>query len=247
MPHASNADLKEDFIMSETVTNFLKEKGFHGVQNFEQITRRFVEVARLVMCSHELVCSDQERRWRITALELYLHSGHASGVWQDAYTHCESAQLESGTWYVHDNGARAPFYSGIDITCGSSGWYGGLLIRELDNEHRWVFQRIVRGANVNRERTNNTWSVDEKRIIQQSIHGSQIGSGLLRLVETPSRNEQLFIGPRIGLKKKAGEDACSPENVAYRTASLRIATSPTACLKTSMRALSSTEASLVGG
>lgn len=226
--------------MVETVTTFLKEKGFQGVQNLEEITSRFIEVARRIMCSHELVYGDRERPWRITALELYLHTGRASDIWQDPYTHGAPAQLESGTWYVHDSGARAPFYSGIDITCGSSDRHGGLLIRELDNEHRWVFQRIVRGANVNRERTNNTWSADEKRIIQQSIHGSQIGSGLLRLVETPSRNEQLFIGPRIGLNKKTGEDACSPENVAYRTASLGIATSPTACLKTRMRALAST-------
>jgi hypothetical protein len=233
--------------MVETVTTFLKEKGFQRVQNFEEITSRFIEVARRIMCSHELVYGDRERAWRITALELYLHTGSESDVWQDPYTHGAPAQLESGTWYVHDNGTRAPFYSGIDITCGSSDLHGGLLIRELDTQHRWVFQRIVRGANVNRERTNNTWSVDEKRIIQQSIHGSQIGSGLLRLVETPSRNEQLFIGPRIGLKKKAGEDASSPEKVAYRTASLRIATSPTECLKTSMRALASTQTSLVGG
>ncbi|MHC2519011.1 hypothetical protein [Bradyrhizobium diazoefficiens] len=218
--------------MAEVVAALLRDKGFRGVQSFEEIKSRFIEIARLIMCSHELVYGEGARSWRITALELYLHMGSASNVWSDPFTHRKSAQLDSGTWYIHDNGSRAPFYSGIDITCGSEGQHGGMLIRELDGEHRWVFQRIVRGENIKLERTNNKWSPYERDIIEE-IHRKPIGSGSLKLVQTSWQDRQLFIGQRIGLKK-VGEDACSPEKVPYRTASLRIATSQTACLKTTM-------------
>jgi hypothetical protein len=64
--------------MIDRLKMFLEGRGFQGVQNFEDITSRFIEIARLVMCSHELVYGDRERSWRITALELYLHSGQDS-------------------------------------------------------------------------------------------------------------------------------------------------------------------------
>jgi len=230
--------------MTETISKALTKEGFANVRSFEEITQRFVEIAKSLMCSHELVYGERERVWRITAAELYLNTADGSAVWRDPYTHRNPAQLDSGTWYVHDDGRRAPFYSGIDITCGSVGVYGGLLIRELCSEHRWVFQRIVRGKNVNRERKDNTWTQDEKKLIGEAIHRQPIGSGLLKLVKIPWQDQQLFIGQRIGLKKKSDADISNSERELYRTASLRIATSQTACLKTSMKPLPLSDAKL---
>lgn len=183
------------------------------------------------MCSYELVYGKNRRHWRITALELYLHT--ASDIWRDPYAHQNSAQVDSGTWYVHDDGRRAPIYSGIDITCGSNDTYASLLIRELDNEHRWVFQKILRGEHVIYERKGNTWNEEEKVLIQKSIHRQPINSGLLKLVPAAKRELPLYIGPRIGLKKKTN-DPCNPEGIKFKDANLRIATSQTEVLKTSM-------------
>jgi hypothetical protein len=115
--------------MTGQITTILREKGFKNVRSFDEVKQRFVEFARLIMCSHKLVYGEHERSWRITALELYLCTCNDSNIWRDPYTHANPAQLESGTWYVHDDGHRPPIYSGVDITCGSAGIYGGLLIR----------------------------------------------------------------------------------------------------------------------
>ena len=204
--------------MSERVATRLKEKGFIDVRNPDEIRERFVEIARLIMCSHELVCGD--RRWQITALELYLST--ASDVWRDPYTHRNPEQLESGTWYVHADGNRAPNYSGIDITCGSKdGTHGGLLIRELSKEQRWVFQRIVRGNHPSFPRKGNKWSDEEKRLIKTGIHRRRIDSDALKIVQTSERKEALWIGPRIGLNSKPGSEP-------FRLAPLRVATWRTA-------------------
>jgi hypothetical protein len=111
-----------------------------------------------------------------------------------------------------------------------------MLIRELCGEHRWVFQRIIRGKAFRRERKGNRWSDPEKQIIG-AIHRQGISSGLLRLVSIPGRDEQLYIGPRIGLKNKPDAAASNSENISFRNACLRIATSQTACLKTMMKPL----------
>jgi hypothetical protein len=161
-------------------------------------------------------------------------------VWRDPYTHKRPEQRKSGTWYVHDDGARAPTYSGIDLTSGSEeeGLYGGLLIRELSEERRWVFQRIVRGDRPSFPRRGNVWRDDEKEIIR-NIHTSSISAGLLQLAPSPERRTPLYIGPRIGLRPKPGTPAESPEGLSFRLAPLRIATWPTSIVSSLMTALPS--------
>ena len=175
---------------------------------------------------------------KITALELYLSTD--SDVWRDVYTHNNSEQKKSGTWYVHDNGSRAPTYSGIDITCGSpeAGIHAGLLIRELEKEQRWVFQRIVRGNRQPFLRNGNIWSQEEKYLITEKIHGSDVDSeaGILKLVKIENRSDSLWVGPRIGLPAK--RDKKSPHDQSFRGAPLRIATWPTVSNKSAMKRLS---------
>ena len=206
---------------------------FTGAKSFKEIQERFIASARSIMFSHELRCG--EERWRVTALELYLSTD--SDVWRDVYTHKNPEQRQSGTWYVHDGGARAPNYSGVDMTCGSAGIPAGLLIRELNMEQRWVLQRIVRGNRPSFTRKGNIWSTEEKAIIDTSIHGTSVESeaGVLRLVEAEEINEPLWGGPRIGLSAKT--DGKSLEGYSFRLAVLRIATWPTAKNKSAMNLL----------
>jgi hypothetical protein len=185
------------------------------------------------MYAHRLVYGEDERSWQITALELYLCTGASSDVWRDPYTHTNPVQLEYGKWYVHDDGGRAPHYSGIDIACGSRehGIYAGMLIRELDHEQRWVFQRIVRGADIIKCRQGNRWRDHENTIIQ-NFHAKRLDESPLRLVEIEENDGLLYLGPRIGLKKE--RDAQNLEQISYRDAPLRIAAWQTAHLKTKM-------------
>lgn len=218
------------------LANDLRQTGFKNTSTAEDVYQRFHELARSIMCSHKLVCRNCE--WRITSLELYLNG---LDFWADPYTHANRAQLDAATWYVHDDGYRAPTYSGIDITCGStsSNVHGGLLIRELDGEHRWVFQRIVRGNFHPFVRKGNTWTPEEKGKVLADIHSQPIDAekSLLRLVPCETIDVPLYCGPRIGLRRRIN----SPLAEGFRTEPLRIATSPTNHNKTAMKPLSTIE------
>jgi hypothetical protein len=199
--------------MSEEITGIAEEDvlpNFEGVLNFGDIQSRFIKAARWILSTCDLVHG--ENRWQITALELYLYTDK----WRDPTTHGLDEQLNSGTWYVHDNGTRAPNYSGIDITCGSRrvGIHAGLLVRELarsDGSAR-AFHTIVRGNYSFRRR--DTWSPEEKIKIG-AIHQTGVFSGPLRLERCPSRQGSLWIGPRK-LPRKVPDE--------FRNACLRVAT-----------------------
>jgi hypothetical protein len=153
-----------------------------------------------------------------------------SEVWRDPFAHQSDEQQNSGSWYVHDDGRRAPSYSGIDITAGSRslGIYAGLLIRELDRNDgsARALQTIVRGE-FSSERKGNVWSSAEKSAIS-SIHQSSVFSGPLKLVRRAEPREgELWIGPRWGLNSKT--------HMKFVECPLRIATWQTEKHKTKMR------------
>jgi len=69
---------------------------------------------------------------RIREVEFYFHAqGHP-----DPFVHCHPLQRSSGEWYLHRSGSgyRAGTFKGIDLTFGSSGSYGGMLLRSLETE-----------------------------------------------------------------------------------------------------------------
>ena len=107
---------------------------------------------------------------------------------------------------MHDDGDRAPNYSGIDITAGSrqGGIYAGLLIRELDQNDgsARALQTIIRGE-FSSKRAGNVWSPEEKEILS-TIHRGSVFSSPLRLVPRPVPRpaEPLWCGPRWGLNPK---------------------------------------------
>jgi hypothetical protein len=95
----------------------------------------------------------------------------------------------------------------------------------------------VRGNHQPFPRKGNTWLPEEKSVITGQIHRNIVDSksGLLKLVQTESRNERLWVGPRIGLSAK--RDRKNPEGKSFRDAPLRIATWPTVTKKTAMDSL----------
>lgn len=77
----------------------------------------FERIAQSLMNDHVLLVG--EHSFRFTSLEFYYyHPEHA-----DIYSHQHDKQNTSKQWYFHG--------SGLDITFGSAGVYGGILIRGL--------------------------------------------------------------------------------------------------------------------
>jgi hypothetical protein len=205
---------------------------FEGVKNFREMQKLFMQSAHEIMCRHDLWADN--KCWEITAVELYLST--ESEVWKDPYVHCAEEQACTCTWYVHGDGRRAPIYAGIDLTCGSKAPLirGGILIRELSQEKRWVFQRLIRGENINVTRKENVWSTTERELIGQINHRSAIShGGYLRLLPCVERRVPLWVGPRIGLGKAHSKEA-NREGFAFRTSPLRAATWQTVNLRSQM-------------
>jgi hypothetical protein len=232
----------------QTTTKMSKSTipNFENVDRFEDIKGRFIDSAQSIMCSNELVYG--EHRWQITALELYLFTN--SEIWRDPYIHKNDEQRESGTWYVHQRGIlkpnfRAPNWSGIDITCGSrtKDIYGGLLIRQISKKKgsATAMKAIVRGEfepRINKDK----WTPSESKTIKNEIHKRKIDSDppSLRLEPCTTKDESLWIGPRIGLRKR-DTDHKNPEGVSFGNAPLRIATWQTTDNKSAMKKLEATQ------
>jgi len=185
---------------------------FKGVSNFDDIQKRFKESARQIMLGCDLEYEDG-RRWRITALELYLRLNKRPDVWLDPYTDEDEEQLNSGSWYIRQK--KGPGYWRIDITAGSrdENIHAGLLIRQLDRQNgpAYALHKIVLG-HFQRQR----W-LDEEKQRAQKLHGTSIRAGHLKLVRHSRPTEgDIWIGPRIGLSKKHDDQ--------FRRAPLRIST-----------------------
>jgi hypothetical protein len=181
--------------------------GFEYLRNSsaQKIEDVFKSLAVQIMSEWRLVLNTTPREWQITALELYLESE----TWVDPYVHGHTEQKNSATWYIHrywpkngGNTFRAPMYSGIDMTCGGNDRHGGILLRELNFQKEYVFQRIVRGE-PNKVRENNKWSPNESDFISQ-INSRSIfdPTSPLYLKRSPSQNINSSIKARVGLRKK---------------------------------------------
>jgi hypothetical protein len=180
-----------------------------GQDRHEEIKRRFVESARKIMFGYKLVF-DQfgTREEYITQVELYLYCDQ----WRDENTDRDSEQLKRETWYV------TPDIGRIDITAGCmcENIYCGLLIRQIQGEREGpaiALRRIVCGEQkVNYWR----WNSHEYGIVAQIRGQNVFNDGPLRLRQLPNSNlnRDIWIGPRVGVKK--GEDC-------FRQAEFRVA------------------------
>lgn len=126
--------------------------------------------------------------YRITEIEFYINSADHG----DDYTHSHPLQKTKGKWYMHG--------SGMDITCGSDDFYGGILIRaiyNLDNSIHEKDRYIYGPIKIVAELFKNLDSV--------LLHSFPFGlvkdeSNLIKEKEEP------IAAPRIGLNEKNNPD-----------------------------------------
>ena len=86
----------------------------------------FANVARVLLASRLRV---NDRSVDLCEIEFYLHGDDHP----DPFVHRDPMQRSFGRWYFHRVGEnyRGGTFKGLDITFGSDGYYGGVLIRSL--------------------------------------------------------------------------------------------------------------------
>lgn len=128
----------------------------------------------------------ESKLYRICEIEFYLKSESHN----DTYTHGHKLQKEKERWYFHS--------SGIDITFGENGFYGGILIRAIydikENQYTYGPLNCVTElfSNIN------------------NIYNSNISFGLVSSKESNIKIETPIAAPRVGLnpqKDKAKYEA----------------------------------------
>jgi hypothetical protein len=195
---------------------------FRGVENFKEIQEKFIIAARAIILQHELVY--RERRFDITALELYLKLHATPSIWCDRATDSDKLsdeQFNTGTWYIRQK--KGPAYWQIDITAGSrsQGIQAGLLLRQLEDEGgpATALHRIIRGRFGRK-----SWEPEEYELMKQ-IHGRKVdgsdGSPLMLKLRSAALTTELGKGKRINLPKN---DDHNFEGILIRTAKLRVGT-----------------------
>jgi len=87
----------------------------------------FAALAELLLNRFELRVDGAPHR--LVEVEFYLHGPEHA----DPFAHCDPLQAEAARWYLHRSGAgyRGGSFKGIDLTIGSEGALGGILIRSL--------------------------------------------------------------------------------------------------------------------
>lgn len=143
----------------------------------ETLVRDFDRIANDLM--NYWVLAVNETHYRLTEIEFYCKSVLPEGPIKDPYTHGHSEQLKSGTWYFHG--------SGLDLTFGTEGFYGGILIRGI--------QRISDRKHV----TGPLNSLTEIMSSLGSIELKKIDFGFLEAEGFEFELKHLIKAPRVGL------------------------------------------------
>lgn len=112
---------------------------------------------RITACSQDGICANANRisnlllnqtvlvikgvPHRLTEIEIY----YTSIEHPDPFNHCHPLQQLSGYWYFHSatktiGSYKGGTYKGLDITCGSTNTYGGILIRSIELPNKSILE-----------------------------------------------------------------------------------------------------------
>lgn len=142
----------------------------------KDIEGSFNSIASELMNEYVLKVNDTD--YRITEIEFYYQGGNHN----DNYIHGHSLQMTKGKWYFHG--------SGIDLTFGSEGIYGGVLLRAIYNLK--TSEYIYGPIKIITEIFSNV----------PSVFDTNISFGLIRTENTFLELEKPIKAPRVGLNEK---------------------------------------------
>ena len=117
--------------------------------NIETIEQSFHDIASYLF--NDYTINVNGKLYRLLDIEFYYFS---EGKFKDPYIHLNELQKESGKWYFHE--------SGVDITFGADGSYGGILLRGIgkisknaNRENGFIEKEVHGPLNVMKELTRN--------------------------------------------------------------------------------------------
>jgi len=148
--------------------------------NKESIELSFRRIANELMNDWMLVCG--KGKYRIAELEFYYNSEQHL----DPYTHDHKRQSTFGEWYIHP--------SGMDITIGRDGAYGGILMRaiqDLTDDKNYIYGPI------------NCLTELFKNINNVELQNIPFG---LKTNNSPRTAESVIALPRVGLNQIKSPD-----------------------------------------
>ena len=152
--------------------------------NENDISGSFQRIANELM--NKWVIQVDAKRYRIAELEFY----YWSELHKDPYVHKNELQKKSGKWYFHG--------SGIDLTFGDNGSYGGILIRAI---YDFKGKNYVYGPlNCITELFSNLPNIYDSN--------SSISFGLIEAKESDFIKEKTISAPRVGLNPVKDEEKC---------------------------------------
>ena len=124
----------------------------------------------------------ESKMYRITEIEFYLKSESHN----DTYTHGHKLQLKKERWYFHG--------SGFDLTFGTDGFYGGILIRAIYD---------FKGDNYTYGPIN---CVTELFSNIEQVYETNLSFGLIPASPKSFEYEKPISAPRVGLNPQIDKD-----------------------------------------
>ena len=120
----------------------------------------------------------ESKLYRISEIEFYFNSDSHN----DTYTHGHKLQKDKGRWYFHG--------SGVDITIGGNGFYGGISIRAIYDIEKGSY--IYGPLNCVTELFSNV----------ENIYETKMPFGLIPANENDCKIEKPITAPRVGLNQQ---------------------------------------------
>lgn len=160
---------------------------------------------------------------RITEVEFYYRGGQH----RDPFAHCDPMQQEDARWYFHRTGGtyRGGTYKGLDVTFGTVGAYGGILLRGMvPVDHPMALRD---GPSVCVDHILNVTGVRSVTELAArfdlSADAPAGGTSPLWIECVPSVERVMYASARVGLSLRRG---ATPERLAYLARPYRYLTEP---------------------
>jgi hypothetical protein len=136
----------------------------------------------------------------------YCGEGHP-----DPFTHRDPIQLETGRWYFHRTGGmyRSGSFKGLDLTFGSGGAFGGMLIRGIEAPDGSLIDGPSLCVDHLLEKTRHQTVASLDDAIDGKVAWDS--NNVLFLDEVTSQHRPLFRSARVGLSLKKAKAATAGE------------------------------------
>ncbi len=169
-------------------------KNLNELLNNEQEENRFNELANYLINECVLVAGDT--KIELVEIEFY----YKSNVHDDCNTHGHDIQRKTNQWYIHQNknnkSYKSGYRKGLDITFGDNDCYGGILIRGIK-----VNGKYIAGPSKCVDKIIEILTIDKRDKNVMNSFSDAINDGKLTIKEVKKDKKILFRSPRYGLVK----------------------------------------------